>query len=726
MSFIKGNFKKEIFSSSSNGYLIGLFKVKEASEDLKDWLNQTISFTGYFPDLNEIDTYLFEGKKVHHAKYGDQFAVDHFERMMPKENNAMVEVLSSDLFPGIGAKTAEKIVNVFHEDTFEVILHHPSDLICVPSITQKQVDILHQGLLSYQGSYEAILKLTEYGFTTKESMKIYHFYKENAVRVLMNDVYQIYYDLDDISFSQIDRISFAHDLAKDDPRRVKAAIVYVMRELTNTVGHTYFLQEEIIPFLSRVLKKELEKEKYQEAFLALEKEERLVNRSEKWYLKEYYDAEIFIARRLRMLAHTKKKELKKINTYLSEIEKQNAITYNEEQKRAMKEAIISQVVVITGGPGTGKTTIIRGILDLYRLSFPEQKEKLEENITLLAPTGRASKRMSEATAFPASTIHRFLKWNKDTNRFQVNEYHKSNTKFVIVDETSMVDTLLLSNLLKGLSSNCKVVFVGDADQLPSVGAGEVLKDLIESEELEVIDLKNLYRQGKDSHIITLAHEVKEGIVDPDIFRQGEDLQFLSCPDDQVLEAMKEICKDYKSNEVQILAPMYKTQNGIDNINKEMQKIWNPKALRKKEITSGDVIYREEDKVIQLSNRPDDFVFNGDIGYIETIKTLNKKEIYVDFDSNLVKYTPAMFSKLAHAYAISIHKSQGSEFEMVIVPLVMAYHKMLYRKLLYTGITRSKKKLILIGDFEAFSLAVLNNQERKRKTTLGFYLKNGII
>ena len=725
MSSLKGNYKKAIFSSS-NGYLIGLFKVKETSEDLSEWVGQTITFTGYFPDLNEIDTYLLEGRVERHPKYGDQFAVNRFERIMPTENHAMIEILSSELFSGIGKKTAEKIVNVFHEDTFEVILHHPSDLICVPSITQKQIDILHQGLLSYQGSYEAILQLTNYGFSTKESMKIYHFYKEKAEQVLLEDIYQIYYDIEEISFQQVDRIALYHGVEKDDLKRVRAAIIYIMRELANVAGHTYFLQEEVTSFLERVLKISISKELGEEAFTSLMDEERLVERDNRWYLKEYYDAEIFIARRLRMMAHSEKLKEKKIDTYLEEIEKKNNITYNEEQKKAMKEAILQQVVVITGGPGTGKTTIIRGIIDLYQLFFPEQKEKTIENLVLLAPTGRASKRMNETTHFPASTIHRFLKWNKENNRFQVNEYHRSNAKFVIVDESSMIDTLLLCNLLKGLSSNCKIVFVGDADQLPSVGPGEVLKDMIQSEELEVIALKNLYRQGKDSHIITLAHDIKEGIIDKDIFDQGEDLQFIPCADAEVLTKMEEICKGYESHELQILAPMYKTQNGIDNINKHLQNLFNPKKGIKKEISSGEVVFREEDKVIQLSNMPDDFVFNGDIGYIQNIKTFGKKEMYVDFDSNLVKYTPAMFSSLSHAYAISIHKSQGSEFDVVIIPLVMAFRKMLYRKLIYTGITRSKKKLILIGNFKAFEMAVLNNQEQIRKTTLAYYLKNGII
>ena len=334
--------------------------------------------------------------------------------------------------------------------------------------------------------------------------------------------------------------------------------------------------------------------------------------------------------------------------------------------------------------------------------------------------------MSEATNYKASTIHRFLKWNKDTDKFQVNEYNKSNASFVIIDESSMLDTLILSNLLKGLSSNAKIIFVGDANQLPSVGAGNVLKDIIDSEEIEVIKLKNLYRQGKDSNIITFAHNINEGILDKDIFNKGEDLKFIKCPDNKVLEKIKEEVEKCNTDDLQVLAPLYKTINGIDNINKTLQEFINPKSSLKKEVNIGEVTYRENDKVIELTNMPDEYVFNGDIGVIERIKLANKKEIYIDFDDILVKYTPTMFNKFSLAYAISIHKSQGSEFKTVIIPIVKSYNKMLYRKLIYTGVTRSKEKLILIGDIKALEMAISNNNEQKRRTTLDYYLKNGII
>ena len=726
MSRITGNFKKTIYHNSNNSYLIGLFKVKEASSDLDKFINKTITITGYLPDLNEIDSYNLEGNLVNHQKYGEQFMVNSFERIMPKETDSMVSVLSSDMFKGIGKKTAENIVSMFHEDTFNVILENPNNLLLVKGVSEKQVRILHEALKAYQGSYEVVLNLSKLGFSTKDSLKIYSKFKENSFSYLDEDIYRAYYFIDDISFKVCDYIFLKNNNDKLDLKRVKAVFIYVLTELTNKVSHTYFYLEEIIPYINKVLISEVSDKLALDAINSLINDELIVVKDGKIYLKEYYDAEIFIARRLRLLAHTPLEKLKNYDKIFEEIELKNNIIYNDEQKEAINKALSNKCLVITGGPGTGKTTIIKGIIDLYQSINKFKLKDLEENLVLLAPTGRASKRMSEATNYKASTIHRFLKWNKDTDKFQVNEYNKSNASFVIIDESSMLDTLILSNLLKGLSSNTKIIFVGDANQLPSVGAGNVLKDIIDSEEVEVIKLKNLYRQGKDSNIITFAHNINEGILDKDIFNKGEDLKFIKCPDNKVLEKIKEEVEKCNTDDLQVLAPLYKTINGIDNINKTLQEFINPKSSLKKEVNIGEVTYRENDKVIELTNMPDEYVFNGDIGVIERIKLANKKEIYIDFDDILVKYTPTMFNKFSLAYAISIHKSQGSEFKTVIIPIVKSYNKMLYRKLIYTGVTRSKEKLILIGDIKALEMAISNNNEQKRRTTLDYYLKNGII
>ena len=384
-------------------------------------------------------------------------------------------------------------------------------------------------------------------------------------------------------------------------------------------------------------------------------------------------------------------------------------------------------MIITGGPGTGKTTIIKAITELYQKLNKLDYDGLVRELALLAPTGRASKRMSESTMLPSSTIHRFLKWNKDTNEFMINETNKASSKLVIIDEVSMIDINLFDSLLKGLTNDIKLILVGDYNQLPSVGPGQVLKDLIESEVIDTVHLDHLYRQDENSYITSLAHEIKEGELSENFRETKSDYTFLECSSSSIKKNLKNLCKqiiekgyDYKS--VQLLAPMYKGENGIDLLNKELQDVFNPKDENKREITSGDVIFRENDKILQLVNMPDDNVYNGDIGTIKYIKYGNtsktgKNEIYVDFDGNVVKYTSKDFIKIKHGFIISIHKSQGSEFEVVVMPICNAYRRMLYRKLIYTGITRAKKKLILIGETSAFLESVYNNNEYIRNSKL---------
>lgn len=723
MSEIKGKLSKIIFHNNQNGYTVGLLKVKES--DIDDLVNKTVTFTGNLPDLNEIDTYIMTGNLTNHEKYGSQFQVKSINRIMPQETDAMIDILSSNLFKGIGKKTAEKLVSVFKEKTFDVILNDTSNLLLIPGISEKQAKTLKEALKQYQGSYEDILMLNKLGFSTSESMKIYHYYKDKLNEVLDGNLYNIYYDIDEISFPRVDSI-FVAKYEKDSPSRVAGAIVYIIKTLSMTYGHTYFSKEEVNSYLFRVLKVEVSEKVVADAYNSLLVDERIVIKDDRLYLWEMYEAETLIARRLRLLAHEDKIKYKNLDTKIKEIETHYGIVYTDEQLDAIKLAITRKVAIITGGPGTGKTTILKGILDLYKVLSSSDKIRLNEQIALLAPTGRASKRMSEVTNFEASTIHRFLKWNKDTNRFQINEYNKSSVSFVIIDEASMIDTMLLANLLKGLKSSCHIVFVGDANQLPSVAAGDVLNDMIESKELPVYALKNWHRQGSDSKIIPFAHRINEGILDRELLNSGSDLEFIPCKDNEIIEVIENVCKDYNSYDLQVLAPIYKNRNGIYAINDHLQKLWNPKSPSKKEIEGNEGIYREKDKVIQLSNMKDESVFNGDIGIIDRIKLLGNKELYIDYDGNLVKYTKSMLQNFTLGYAISIHKSQGSEFDTVLIPFTFDYRKMLYRKLIYTGVTRCKKKLILVGDINALEQAIRNNQEQKRRTSLKLFLENGIL
>ena len=726
--YIKGHYQRSIYQNS-NGYHIGLFKVRETnSPELTPFLDKTITFTGYFHELNDMDTYLFFGQMVEHPKYGMQFSVTSYERCKPEEKDAIVEFLTSGLFKGIGEKKAKAIVDVLGKDTLQIILENPDNLILIPGITKTNIDTLHNKLKEYESSYETVLYLSNLGFSTKDSMLIYNYYKDRVREVIEEDIYQLEYSIYELNFKKIDRIALKNGMAKDSFVRVRAAILYIMEEVSNTYGHSYFYYDEIFQYLHRVLLISISDEVYKKAMESLIVDLMIVNKEDRYYLKDMWEAETLIVKRFRLLAHKEDEDFKNLEDKLTEMESVFGISYNEEQRRAILDSIRKNFLIITGGPGTGKTTIMKGIIELYKEVHKLSYEKLAERVQLLAPTGRAAKRMSDATLMPASTIHRFLKWQKETNKFQVNEYHKSKAEVVILDESSMVDTLLMASLLRGISANCKVIMVGDSYQLPSVGPGQVLHDLISSSKLPVVELKELYRQGKDSNILTLAYDVRKGEVVDDVFNKEEDLTFIECSDDDVISNLMDVSstfKDLSYKNFQILAPMYKTKCGIDMINQRLQVIFNPKDKSKKELVVGDVIFREGDKVIELTNMPDENIYNGDIGIISQIVTQPAKKITIDFDGNEVTFTAANFNKFRLAYAISIHKAQGSEFDVVVMPIVQGYRKMLYRKLVYTGITRSKKMLYLIGDKNALRQAVNNTSSDIRRTTIKDFLENGI-
>ena len=726
--YIKGHYQRSIYQNS-NGYHIGLFKVKETnSEALTPFLDKTITFTGYFHELNDMDTYLFFGKLVEHPKYGTQFSVSSYERCKPEEKDAIVEFLTSGLFKGIGEKKAKSIVDVLGKDTLPIILEHPDNLILIPGITKNNIDTLHNKLKEYESSYETVLYLSNLGFSTKDSMLVYNFYKERVKEVIDADIYQLEYSIYELGFKKIDRIALKNGVEQDAMIRIRAAILYIMEEVSNTYGHSYFYYDEIYEYLPRVLSTFISDDLYQEALQSLLVDLKVVQKEEKYYLKEMYDAECLIVKRFRLLARKEDESFKNLDDKFSEMEEVFGISYNEEQKQAILMSVCKNFLIITGGPGTGKTTIMKGMIELYKEVHKLSYEKLADRIALLAPTGRAAKRMSEATLMPASTIHSFLKWQKDTNKFQVNEYHKSKVELVIIDETSMIDTMLMASLLRGISANCKIIMVGDSYQLPSVGPGQLLHDVIASGKLPVVELKELYRQGKDSNIISLAYDIRNGCVEDEVFNQDEDLTFISCSDNQVISNLMDVSstfKDLSYKKFQVLAPMYKGNYGIDIINNQLQRIFNPKDSSKKELVVGEVIFREGDKVIELTNMPEENIFNGDIGIISQIITSPAKKIIVDFDGNEVTFTAANFNKFRLAYAISIHKAQGSEFDVVVMPLVQSYRKMLYRKLVYTGITRSKKMLYLIGDKVALKQAVHNTSSDIRRTTIQDFLENGI-
>ena len=725
--FIKGVFKKTIYKSD-RGYIIGLFKVKDTnSEELKDYINKSLTFTGYFHELNEEEKYTFYGEGVEHPKYGFQFSVTEYEKSKPEDKEGLVEFLSSDLFPGIGEKIAESIVDVLGLDALNKILEDPAILNLVPKLTSKKMELIYNNLLKYNESSAIIIYLTELGFSMKDAMNIYNFYKKITKDIIESNIYSILDNIEEIAFTKVDEIAIKEGINLDDKNRVKATIIYIMKNLIYSNGDTYLEYGDIIKNVELYLKTELNTSYFDDCLFELEKDNKIIKYNENYYLSSIWKSEDYVANKIVKLSLTEPKNYPKLDNKLLNLEKELNIVYNDKQKEAIKKALTNSISIITGGPGTGKTTIIKAIVELYTELNKLSYENAMKEIALLAPTGRASKRMTESTNLQASTIHRFLKWNKETNKFAVDEFNPDKSKFIIIDEMSMLDISLLDSLFKGLTNNIQVVLVGDYNQLPSVGPGQVLKDLIESEVIDTVHLDLLYRQDENSYINTLAIEIKNNDLAETFMETKSDYTFLECSSSMIKESLKKICKQiidkgYDYKKLQLMAPMYHGENGIDNLNKELQNIFNPSSNDKDELVVGDVIFRENDKILQLVNMPEENVFNGDIGIIKRIVYSNiskskKNEIHVDFDGNIVKYTPKDFNKFKHGYIISIHKSQGSEFDIVVLPVCNNYRRMLYRKLIYTAVTRAKRKLIIIGEPQAFVYAVNNDNEYIRKTSL---------
>ena len=718
--YIKGVFRKTIYNHDN--YYVGLIKVRDNDIDLS--LNdKTVTFTGYFNEINIDDNLLLNGKFTRHNKYGEQFLTESYEIVLPEEKEGIVSFLSSDIFTGIGETKAQKIYDTLGNKAIQIIIDEPEKLNIIKGLTKKNIDLLHNKLLEYGDSIDTIIKLNEYGFSNYDSSSLYNRYKSKILEIIDNNIYDI---IDEkYSYRKIDVLALKNHYSHLDKRRIKASIIYVFNEVINTLGDTYLFYNEIYTYLNRVILENVSCKLLKECIDELLDEKKIILENDKYYLIKMYEAEKNIAKRVVYLNNQSEKNIRNLDKIFDMVQEDNLIIYNDKQREAIKGAYKNYFEIITGGPGTGKTTIIKSIVLMYQKLFKKSNNEMLKEITLLAPTGRAAKRIMETVNFPASTIHRFLKWNKETNKFKVNEYNKADTKLVIIDEASMIDTYLLDSLFKGLYYDTKIILVGDYNQLPSVGSGQILKDLIESEKFNVIKLNELYRQKENSNIITFADNINNGIYDDSIFNQNDDLTFIETDSYSLIDKFSELCytyKDFMSSDIIILAPMYKTINGIDNLNLIAREIFNPKSNDKKEINIGEIRYRECDKVILLVNMPDDNVYNGDIGVIMDIDK-ERNEIYINFDGSIVKFTKSSFTNFKLGYVISVHKSQGSEFKVVIAILLNEYHRMLYRKLLYTGVTRAKKNLYLLGEEKAVIMAINNNILDSRKTTLLYMVNN---
>lgn len=728
--FIKGNYRKSIYKSDK-GYIIGLFKVRDTNdENIKMYINKTITFTGYFHELNEDDIYCFYGELMETPKYGTQFQVSEYERLTPDDEDGIVAFLSSDLFKGVGEVLAQSIVETLGKDVLNLIIQDEECLLNVPKMNIKKAHKIYETLMKYEESHQMIVYLTELGFNMRDALSIYNEYKKDTITKIEHNIFRIIDDINGLSFTKIDEISKKINILDNDERRIKACIIFIMNNLIYGNSDTFLRVDEIYDNTCSYLNFEIDN--FEQLLSELVNEEKIIIKDNKYYLKEIFDSEQLIIKSISRLINEDVTKYKNLENYISTQEQINNINYNDQQKKAIMKSLQNNITIITGGPGTGKTTIIRAICDIYMDINNLNYEDAIERIALLAPTGRASKRMSESTRLPASTIHRFLKWNKETNEFSINEYEPNFHQLIIIDEVSMIDINLLASLFKGLTKNIKLILVGDHNQLPSVGPGQILKDLIESDMIDTIYLDKLYRASEDSYITTLASEINNNDLSENFLETRSDYTFLQCSSNSLKENLKNLCyqlddKNYDYKRVQIMAPMYAGMNGIDSLNIELQEVFNPQNGVKNEIKYGDVIYRENDKILQLVNMPEENVYNGDIGIIKSITKQDKKyEIYIDFDGNLVKYEVKDLIKIKHGFVITIHKSQGSEFEMVVMPICNSYKRMLYRKLIYTGITRAKKKLILIGEANAFVYSINNTNEKLRKTNLKDELVNNII
>ena len=721
MFYIKGKFKQSIYKSDA-GYTVGLFKVYETNDpDMELFIKKTVTFTGYFSDLNSDDLYIMYGGLIYHDRYGYQYNVSTYEKVIPTGRDAIIEFLTSPLVKGCGEKTAIKIVDILGDNAIDKIKENINNLDLIPKLTDVKKQSIYKSILKYNESNDTIIKLKEYGFSIKSALKLINIYGNGILNIVENNIYSL---IDDIDFKTLDKI-YLNIYKKTTNIRILACIVETMKRITFDNGDTYSNKDEIIIYLNDEFGIKIDNDEF---FSILVSDGKIIIKDDKYYLKEYYNAENNIVKSLYNINSSKVFNRSNLEKYIKVIEKDDNIKYNKEQIDAITSIFKSNIVIITGGPGTGKTTIINGIINLYKKVFNYTNDGLINRVALIAPTGRASKKMSEKCCIGASTIHRYLKWNKENNTFGINEFNKTNHELIIVDETSMIDTILFDSLLKGIRSNIKLVLVGDEYQLPSVAPGLVLNDLIDSNKFTHIKLNHIYRQSENSYIPILAREIKNKELS-NYLDKRDDYNFIECNIRSIKSlivdiANKSIDKGLNESNVQILAPIYKGEIGIDNLNIVLQNIFNPHSNHKKEIKIGDVIYRINDKIINLVNDVEKGIFNGDIGYITDID-INSKSDYlkIEFDSEIVSFKKEELSNIKHAYVMSIHKAQGSEFDHVIMPISKTYNKMLYNKLIYTGISRAKKSLTIIGSSEAFIYSVNNNYSVTRKTTLKSILLN---
>lgn len=731
---LEGIVDEIIFRNDDNGYTVFLF----------DCSDKGYVAVGSFLSINIGENLKLVGNFKHNGKYGMQFQVDSYESIAPKTRNGIIRYLSSGLIKGVGPATAEAIVKKFKENTLEVIEFNPEKLVEVRGISQKKAKLISESLVEVKDMQNAMVFLQGYNITTTIALKIYEIYKNSTIEVVKTNPYRLVEDVNGIGFLKADKIAQSMGIAVDSPFRIRAGVLHILNEASDKNGHTYMLKPQLVEGVNNLLALEnIDVSKiFEDIFDVLQKENLVKvfweDKHEIIMLTKMYNAEKYVASKLAILNNSNIETDLNLDDEITFFENQKHLKLHQDQKNAIKMAINSGVSVITGGPGTGKTTIVSCALEIFKM--------LNKNILLLAPTGRAAKRLSESTGEEAKTIHRALEidFRSKLGLFVYNEKNPLPYDVIIVDEVSMVDVVLMNSLLKAISKGSKLILVGDKDQLPSVGAGNVLADILSSHTINVTQLTQIYRQENDSLIISNAHMINEGVM-PVLDNKSSDF-FFDCKEERadifnsivslVTQRIPSFFKIEKSK-IQVLAPLKAGECGIENINVSLQEKINPPLPTKNEIKVGQTIFREGDKIMQTANnynlewkkryeRENYFedgagVFNGDIGYIHKIIPQTYEMIVWFEDGREVVYPRSELSQLSLAYAITIHKSQGSEFDAVVIPVTSGPSLIFTRNLIYTAVTRAKKLVVLVGSKSALKRMISNTYMAKRFTLLEKFL-----
>lgn len=692
------------YQNPENGWSVMKVKVKG--------YDNLVTLTGSLLDVPVGSVLLVEGEWKVNRQYGNQFEAKSWEEVMPATIYGIEKYLGSGLVKGIGPVFAKAIVSRFGLETLDVIENDIERLKEVPNLGNKRVEKIRESWEKQKEIKNVMVFLQGYGVSTAYAAKIYRQYGKESVSRVKDNPYRLADDIWGIGFKTADSIASKMGYAKDDLRRCRSGILYTLNRLADD-GHVYAEEEQIVTAAGELL--EAEEQAICAALASMIENKDLIQDSEAIYLPPFYYAEQGSARRLKELATQELSDVMLDMAAEPETEYGSGraeIIYDEIQQQAIDKALDSRIMVLTGGPGTGKTTTTKGIIEAFR--------NRGKRILLAAPTGRAAKRMSEATGMEAKTIHRLLEYNP-MEGYKINDEKPLDGDVLIVDECSMIDIILFYNLLKAVPKEMRLILVGDIDQLPSVGAGNVLRDIIDSGRIPVIRLTRIFRQAQASRIVMNAHAINAGYF-PNISNGREtDFFFIKADDAEAIpELIISLVRDRLSKaynmppqEIQVLTPMQRGAVGAANLNQLLQQRLNPAGVS---LSRAGYIYRQGDKVMQIRNNYDKNVFNGDIGFITSVDTF-EKTLTVVFDGRLVEYEQSELDELTLAYAITIHKSQGSEFPIVVMPVTMKHFVMLQRNLIYTGITRAKKICVLVGTAKALGYAVRNQTVSQRNTRL---------